>query len=345
MDVRTLTIDEWGQLLPNSGTGPFHQPEVLSLMDEYEPGELHLLGGFRGQQAVALLPVFVREQYALRFVVSPPPGLSVPWLGPVLMPTSPKQRKRDKLNERFTEEALDELGVREFRTLFGLIGSPEYTDPRPFHWMGMNVEPRYDYVLELGDLDSEEVIRAFSQNLRREIRNGADLDVSVTIEGPDEAERIWDDLQERHAEQGLRYPTPRSFVGDVVDRASNRSRVYVARNPEGEFLSGITLLYTNSESYFWQGGTKSSYDGVSVNSLIHWEIITDILDDPELADVERYHLGNAMNRRIARYKSKFNAEPVVNYEIKSNLMVLARAAYDVRRQLTASAITDRLTNQ
>jgi len=340
MEIQHLSLDEWAELLPSSGVGPFHQPEMLTLLDEYEEGDLQLLGGFRGQQPVGLFPVFVRKRYPLRFVISPPPGLAVPWLGPVLMPTSPKQRKREKLNEQFTEKALEAVDADDFRTLFGIVGSPKYGDPRPYLWSSKNVDPRFNHVLELADRDEEEVLKSFTSDLRKEIRKRDELDVAITTEGTAAAERVCGELKERHADQGLTYPTPRAFARELVDRLDDHTRVYVARGPDGEFLSGITLLYANGDAIFWQGGTKASYDGVSVNSLLHWEIITDILGDPELGSVDRYHLGNALNRRISRYKSKFNGEPVVNYEIKSNLMVLARKAHSARNELAGTSLTE-----
>ncbi|MBX0288347.1 GNAT family N-acetyltransferase [Halomicroarcula sp. F28] len=340
MEIQHLSLEEWEELLPSSGVGPFHQPEVLTLMDEYEDGDLQLLGGFRGQQPVGLFPVFVRTRYPLRFVVSPPPGLSIPWLGPVLMPTSPKQRKREQLNKRFTEEALEAVDAGGLRTLFGFVGSPKYGDPRPYLWNDKNVDPRFNYALELGDRERESVLKSFSRDLRQEIRKREELDISITVEGPAAAERICGELKERHAAQGLTYPTPRAFTREVVTRLEDRTRVYVARGPDGEFLSGVTLLFSNGDAMFWQGGMKASYGGISVNSLLHWEIITDILESPELDSVERYHLGNALNRRISRYKSKFNCEPVVNYEVKSNLMVVARKAHTARQELAGNGLPD-----
>jgi len=202
------------------------------------------------------------------------------------------------------------------------------------------VEPRFNHVIDLTDREQEEVLKSFTRDLRKEIRKGDELDVTISTEGAAAAERICGELKERHADQGLTYPTPRSFARELVTRLDDNSRVYVARGPDGEFLSGVTLVYANGDAIFWQGGMKASYDGVSVNSLLHWEIITDILEDPELESVERYHLGNALNRRISRYKSKFNGEPVVNYEIKSNLMVLARKAHNARQELGGKDLSD-----
>src|SRR6056297_1700136 len=162
MDIQRLSLDEWEDALPSSGVGPFHQPEMLSLIDEYEDGDLQLLGGFRGQEPVGLMPVFVRNMFSLRFVISPPPGLGVPWLGPVLMPTSPKQRKREKLNERFTEQALEAVDADDLRT---------------YLWSSQNVEPRFNHVIDLAGREQEAVLKSFTRDLRKEIRKRDELDV------------------------------------------------------------------------------------------------------------------------------------------------------------------------
>lgn len=258
------------------------------------------------------------------------------------MPTSPKQRKREKLNEQFTEEALDSIDIGKYRTLFGMVSSPQYDDPRPYLWEGLNVEPRFNHAVDLEDRTAESVLRSFTRDLRKEIRKRDELGLSISIEGPSGAERICEMLKGRHAEQGLPYPTPRSFARKLASRADENTRVYVARTPEGEFLSGITLLYANSDAVFWQGGAKANYEGVSVNSLLHWHVIMDILEDPALAQVKRYHLGNALNRRISRYKSKFNGTPVVNYEVKSDLMVFARKAHAAQQNLRATQLSSYL---
>jgi hypothetical protein len=43
--------------------------------------------------------------------------MSVPRLGPILMPTSPKRRKQEKVNREFTDEILDELDIHSSRTV------------------------------------------------------------------------------------------------------------------------------------------------------------------------------------------------------------------------------------
>lgn len=333
MKIRTVTLEEWDSMLPDRGADVFHTPEALDVLDEYATGELRLLGGFRGQEPVGLFPFFVREQWSFRFVLSPPPGLSVPFLGPVLMSTSPKQRKQEKLNERFIEGTLAEIDAEESRTLFGMGGCLDYTDPRPYLWEELNVAPRFSYVLDVAGRNQDELLGSFTSDLRSEIRKREELDVSIDTEGPAQAERVCRNLKQRHVEQGLTYPTPESFSGDLVEALGDCARVYVARSPDGKFLSGITILYSNDKAMFWQGGTKADYENVSVNSLLHWKIIEDIIEDSALDSVERYDLGAVNNRRISRFKSKFNPELTPYYEVKSDLMVVAKKGYSLQRHL------------
>lgn len=344
MNIEKVTLGEWEQLLPDSGFTPFHTPAALFVMNDYSKGELQLLAGFHEQQPLALLPVFVRKEYPLTIIVSPPPGLSVPWLGPVLISQSANQQWHETLNQNFAREVLRVLDADKLRTLFGLVGSPEYTDPRPYSWENLGVNPRFNVVLNLAERNSDDILQSFTRDIRKEIRKDDEIDISIGLGGSDAAKRICDDLKERHAEQGLTYPTPRAYTGDFVEELDDRARVYVARAPNGQFLSGIIVLYSNDDALFWQGGTKANYQGISVNSLLHWRIIDDIINDSELEDIDRYHLGDANNSRLARYKSKFNGELVVNYEIKSTLMTYAKSAYSIRRHITAQTVSDRLSN-
>ncbi len=118
-------------------------------------------------------------------------------------------------------------------------------------------------------------------------------------------------------------------MSDTINTFDDRARVYVAESGDGEFLSGVVVLYSNDTAYFWKGGTGRSDHGFSVNSLLHWRIITDILDDEIGYGIKRYDFHTANNERIVRYKSKFNAELVSHYRIESAgpAMTAAKKAY------------------
>src|SRR6056297_1624637 len=98
MEIRQLSVAEWGEALPADGFEVFHTPAALGVLDDHAAGELRLYGGFKGDRPVGLMPLVVRESTVGRAVLSPPPGFSIPRLGPLIMPASPKRRKREKVN-------------------------------------------------------------------------------------------------------------------------------------------------------------------------------------------------------------------------------------------------------
>ena len=355
MDVETLDLSEWEAALPSDGTEVFHQPEALEVLSEHADASLYLFGGFKGQQPIALLPVFVQERAVGSVITSPPPSMGVPQLGPVTMPTSPKRRKREKINLEFNREVLDRLdadaSVTDRLESAGLDNSVtnrlskagldpslsivrmecglDYPDPRPYSWEGYAITPRFTYVLEVGSNSPDELLKNASKSLRREIRDGKDLDVEVSVEGLDAARTVYEDTKSRYDEQGEGFPIQWNYVRDLLEALGDRFQVYVARDPDGEYISGITVLYSDDRAYFWQGGTKGIYDGTSVNSLLHWNIIEDIANDPPVESVHSYDLMGANTENLCRYKAKFGADLVPYYVIESKgaAMDAAKKAY------------------
>ena len=334
MRIERVDADEWDRALPGEGFEVFHTAAALETLERHSAGDLQLLVGYKGDRPVGMFPAFVARRGLGTTVMSPPPGKAVPRLGPLLMPASPKRRKREKLNQTFTEELKEELGADGGRTLFRTICPPSYPDPRPFTWDGMTVDTNFTYALDTEGEASDELLKSCSKSLRREIRNGRDLDVEVTVENDEAAARaVHEKTRARYEEQDRGYPLEWAYVRDLTAALADedRRRTYVARTPDGEFLSGITALYSNDAAYFWQGGTKAIHDGVSINSLLHWHVIEDVIEDPPRDSVTQYDLMGANTERLCRYKAKFGADLVPYYVAESNGtgMALAKKAYQL----------------
>lgn len=332
MDIRELTPAEWARALPDSGYEVFHRPEALTVIEEFAPGyELSLYGGYKGDQVVALLPLFIKN-YPLgsKIITSPPPGMHIPHLGPILMPTSPKQRKAEQVNNQFTQAILEELDLNS-RSLFYMICSPEYADPRPFTWADHEVNVSFTYNVNVDEQAPDDVIKMFSRSQRREIRKSKDLDVSVVIGDIDDAREVYDQTQDRFSEQneyfGVSWPLVRTLYNNLDDHV----RVYVARGPNEEPLSGIICLYSNDAASYWLGGVRFDYKNISLNTLLHWAIIRDIAEDPTLDSITKYDMVGAGEYRLSKYKSKFNPELRRYYVVDSGgtKMRFVKAAYGV----------------
>ncbi|WP_458205186.1 lipid II:glycine glycyltransferase FemX [Haladaptatus sp. NG-SE-30] len=356
MRVERLDLTEWDDALPSHGFEVFHQPAALAAIERHTAGELRLYGGFKGQQAIALLPVVVRDGPLGTAALSPPPGMAIPRLGPILMPTSPKRRKQEKVNREFTQEVLDRIRtdytaqlarvgfdspvaqrvgeqMESGLTLFRMLCGTEYGDPRPYVWGDLNVEPFFTYHLQLESTTTDAVMKSFSKSLRREIRDAKELDVTVTREGIDGARAVYEDTVARYEEQGETLGLSWEYVRDLWEGLDDHAQTYVARDSSGNYLSGITTLYSNDAAYFWQGGARAVYEGTSVNSLVHWRIIEDIVDGSPVESVSTYDLMGANTERLCRYKAKFGADLVPYYLVESSgkTMDAAKRAYEFVR--------------
>lgn len=333
MHVEKLDLSEWGDLLPNEGFSVFHTPEALRTVDTHTTEEMQLVGGFKGEQPVGLCPLFVRDAPGVQVVLSPPMGFGIQRLGPILMPTSPKRGKQEKLNRTFTEKVLESVDSTRPITLFRMSCSTRYTDPRPYEWNGFDVKPAFTYRLDLRSTTPDEILKSFSKSLRREIQDGEETDISIQIEETAGARQIYEATQARYEEQGKGFPLSWEFMHDLLESLGDRARVYTAESPDEGFLGGITVLYSNDTAYFWKGGTRNSRRNISVNSMLHWRIISDIITDPPRGSIGWYDLHTANNERIVRYKRKFGGELVPYYQIESAglPMALSKKAYRVAR--------------
>jgi len=330
MNVERIGLDAWRDALPAASVEAFHDPEALEVLDEHAAGELRLFAGYKGDNPVALLPVFVTDRRVGRTVLSPPPGFGVPRLGPIVDSNSPKQRKRERVNRKFLEGLLDELDLTDRRTLFRMVCPLAFGDPRPYDWNDLEVDTAFTYVVDLDTDDFEEVLGTFSRSLRREMRSLDDLDLTISVEGVDAAVRVYDHLATWYEEQGEPVPMSRTYVRDLVRTlGDDRCRVYVARSPDGEYLSGVVALYSNDVAYYWSGGVRTSYENVSVNTLLHRAVMEDVVADPALDSVTGYDLVGANTERLCEYKAKFNGDLVPYYVVESGgpEMSLAKTAY------------------
>lgn len=333
MELRRLNLTQWEDALPQSSFNPFHTPGALSVIDEFAAGDLQLYGGFKGEQAVGLFPAFVNGRTIGRTVVSPPPALAIPRLGPILVPNSPKQRKRERVNRKFTDVILDALDVDSRRTLFRVICPTTYTDPRPYLWNDFEVKPEFTYRIDVNSASTDDLLMSFSKSLRKEIREGMDYGLSVDIEGVDAARVIYDSLDAIYESQDREFSPPWPYVQDMVKAMGDRCRIYVLRDPSGKFLNGMITLYSNNSVYSWLGGMRGEYEEISTNSLVKWGMLRDLVEDPPFESVRYWDMVGANTAHLCRYKSAFGGAIVPYYRIETagKSMDLAKQAYQLIR--------------
>jgi CelD/BcsL family acetyltransferase involved in cellulose biosynthesis len=305
VDIEEADREAWNRHVERSPqAGTFHRYEALETLADHAGAELTALAGYKGQEPVGLFPVFAVEKWPVTAVVSPPPALHVPYLGPALLNMGKlKQRKAERRQRRFLEGAVDAVDRIHDPLYVHLRTVPGYPDFRPLQWHGFDVTPRHTYVVDL-DRDREDLLASFSSDARSNVRNTDDDAYDIAVAGRDSIAPIIQQVRSRFAAQDVPFNLSADLVEDLYDRLPEGAvRPYVCR-VDGVFAGGIVALDDGQRVSRWQGGVKVDGVDLPVNDLLDWRVMADALERGRAG----YDLVGADTERISSYKSKFAPE-------------------------------------
>ncbi|MHB9286991.1 GNAT family N-acetyltransferase [Halobacteriales archaeon Cl-PHB] len=316
IDVTRLDSDDdtWNSHVEESPqAGGFHRAEALSVLADHADATLHRYVGHKGQEPVGVFPVFEVSRGPVTGAFSPPPQLSVPFLGPAMCNQAKlKQRKAERRHRAFLDGVLESVdeevspGYSKFKT------GPAYDDLRPFKWHDCAVAPEYTYVIDLAS-DPETVLNRFSSDARRNVTDGATVDYAITEGDAATARQIIDQVRRRYAAQGRPYGPTEDYVADLYEALPDRSiRPYVC-HVDGDFAGGIVAVADDRSVYRWQGGVRPEVEvDLAVNDHLDWRVMRDAMAD----GIDRYDLVGAGVPRINKYKAKFNPAVSAYHEVE-----------------------------
>lgn len=324
IEVTRLETDEgetWNRYIERCPEAmPFHRHEALEVMTREADATLHLLVGYNGQEPMGLLPLFEKTKGpmgALRYVMSPPTMMQVPYLGPLLLTDGLKRRKRERWHREFVGRCRAWIETNFDPDYVDIRTQDRYRDARPLIWNDFDVEPMYTYVLDITP-DEDALLREFSGDARSNIRN-ADEDAYTVAEG-DEASirRIMDHVKGRIDSVGEEYHgIDPQFGVDLYDAMPEGTVRPYEVEVAGEYAGGGITLESDDTVYRWQGFPKSTVD-FPVNDVLDWHVIR----RAAARGKTRYDLVGAMRPRLCEYKAKFGPRPRVVFGAyrKSNRM-------------------------
>lgn len=332
VEIRTATQadrEQWNDYVERSPYSDlFHRTEALRLQARYSNAAVHHLLGFKGQEPVGIFPVFELRKGPVAAVFSPPPNLRIPYLGPALLNMDKlKQRKAERRHTAFVEGCFEWI-EGQVNPRYGHIRvGGRYPDLRPLTWSGCDASPSYTYLVDLTG-GTEDLLMSFSSDARSNIRAGRDADhVTVREGGRSTIPRILAQVRERYENQGIAFDLEDGFVLDLYDRLPEGSiRPYVCL-VDDTFVGGILAYEHGDTVHRWQGGVRVDADvDVAVNDLLDWGVMRDAIE----RDLTTYDLVGADNRRINKYKAKFNPDLQEFYSMEygSTAANLAAHLYD-----------------
>ena len=317
MSIKIETADEeysarWDELVTASPHGTiFHTWKWLKIMEKYSwmdlmkrhtKDQLYPLIGLKGSTPVGVFPLFYYRNLLIRCVFSPPLRTAVTYLGPVLADYDQlKQSKRESVFIEF-QKHVDEFISSElkpnhirFRTPPGLF------DSRPFKWSGYQVEPSYNYLVDLSK-GPDYVWGRFNKKLREDIRRTMNGGISVEEGSKSELEFIYKSVHDRYKEQCLKPETSKDYLLDLYDSFHPKNlRLFVAKH-QGDLISGFIATCYKDKFSAWIGFPKSNLKGLYPNDLLQWEAIKWACEH----GFRYYEIMWANTPRLRHYKSKYN---------------------------------------
>ena len=301
----------------------FHTSEWVKVVDAVTPGGLWFLRVVQGGETVGVLPHAHLRRGPFRLVFSPPPGLGIQYLGPLIPGwTELKQGKREQRLAAIAEAL--EVHLRDTRNQYCQIRwAPGLDDARAFQWNGFDALPRYIYVLRLSDETT--VWESLGGNVRSSIRRHSG-DIPVAAGTPEDWPIFEQRLAMRYSEQGLDRALPRGYVEALRKSLGDALTLLVARQGE-DWLGAVALIHSRDRVILWQGAFKGPA-GPPVNDVLVWSAIRHAC----ATGAKEFELMGANTRRIAEFKAKFNPHLETYLETRKGT-ILASAALKLRARV------------
>ncbi|MFC6731762.1 lipid II:glycine glycyltransferase FemX [Haladaptatus sp. DYSN1] len=315
----------WNDYVAASPQGTFfHQLEVLDVLAAHSRTTLELLVGRKGEEVVGLFPVFVKSVFGLTVAFSPPAGLKIPYLGPVLLNSSHlRQRTLEARHQEFVDGCLEYLEETVRSRYLNIRSAVGYEDIRPYIWHGFDILPRYTYHVDLTG-GKDHLLAQFSGDARTNIRKAEANEATVTVGGEDAIERIITQVKARHVEQDKRFEVTPELVMELYRRLPAGSVLPYEAHVDGTYAGGNIVVSFGDTICVWLGGATPGLD-VPVNDLLDWKIMADGVEN----GLTWYDFAGANVQQINQYKSKFNPvlRPYFNIERASQEMAVVAGIY------------------
>ena len=301
----------WDELVISSSQGTlFHTVRWLRLVQNHIDAEFHPLMFYKGNQLVAIYPIFITKKGMIKIALSPPSRSYMLYLGPILAEYDSLKQNKKETNYLQVQEELDNYIFKINGCKYARIRtSPGLYDSRPLRWSGYTVDPLYTYRIDLTK-GIDYVWEQFERKLRGMITKSLKEGVTVRLGDKEDLEFIHTLLYNRYTQQGIQPTDYKNYLLDIYQQFSPENlKIFIAEY-QGERISGTLNLCWKDVMYLWVGVPKIELSGVSPNDMINWEAI-------KWAHMNGFHYYDEMDSgddpRLRHFKSKYNPDLAIWY--------------------------------
>lgn len=303
---------EWDRIIEESSHGTvFHMWDWLRLMEKNSwitvlgkkiSPRLYPLAGYKGDKLIGVFPVYHTKTGLINLVSSPPSRVGAYYLGPVIADYANLKQDKRELNYFEFIRSVDEFIFKKLGAKYATLSTPPgLSDIRPLSWMGYQVKPMYNYVLDL-TRGVEALWDDFKKDLRRDIKKAEKHELSVVEGGEEELKFIYRSYFARIAEQNITFRMGEDFLVKAFKRFHPKNlRVFLLRD-KSEPVGGLIALSLGDKFSPWIGSHKSDKSVSTSNDFLHWELIKWASEN----GFKSFEMTWANNPRLCRFKSKYN---------------------------------------
>jgi len=320
MEIRIASDNDeqrWDSIVQQAPNGElFHTWKWLKIIEKYATqkkagvlakGKLYPVFLMEKEKIVGIYPLFLFRTPYIISCYSPPSNVDTLYLGPLFpeLDTLLPAKKQIFLNE--VQIALDRFIRKDLKASYIQISTPPgFEDCRFFKWAGYETEARYTSYLDLSN-GTDQIWKNLNRSTRQSIEKARKEGVTIYEGNKDDIGFIYDLLKSRN-----RIASQKDFLNSIYHTFSDGHIRILMAGTETEKLSGIITVIFKDKVTFWIGAPKCSYKGTSPNELLLWEAIR----WSETHGHKRFEIEGADDYSLFPFKRKFNAIPVIYFQMK-----------------------------
>jgi hypothetical protein len=297
----------WENFIEESPGGMlFHKWDFLKVTEKYTNHKLLPLAVFDHQKIICLLPLFCRNIYGFKVILSPPPRTCTPYLGPVMLPEF--YRLSQTMREEYAKKAVNGLinAITSFSPHYiSITCVPGFSDMRPFKWGQFHIDSLYTYEIDLRR-PLTEIWDNVQPRTRKYIRKYIDRITLRQVRTKKDLKLFFAAEVDRYKSQGLVPPLiSASYLEDLSRVFDKNIRLYLIEDMVNGDLLGIWSVVLYKGRYItWVGGVRPSHDSAiqHVNEATYWLTMKSAKEEGCCT----YVMEGANTPRLCLFKSKFN---------------------------------------
>ncbi len=301
--------ETWDKFIDAGPSGLLsHRWDFLNITARWTGYAVLPYGIYKGEELIAVCPLFHKRIFGLSIVLSPPPLQAVvPYLGIVMGRdyAAAKQSRRESMLQVVADGFRDISGDLA-PDYFSMSLVPDFHDIRQFSLDGYRIRINYTYTVDL--TPPLEVLREnLSGKLRKNLRT-FEKDGYIMEEG--------DDLGPFYEAVGRRFSSPemniplitRRYFEEIFQAYPDHVHVYYLYDRDGA-VKGVGTTQEYKRYTLWVGGPK--IDGTSANEYFQWLLLRDAKEK----GFSEFENTGANNPNLNMHKAKYNPAPSVYLEV------------------------------